>query len=508
MFEKKPLSGHRIFPLLMTFTKEDIKKFHCFLSSKYFNSNKKLPQLLNELIKFHSDYSSPKLNKEYLFRKLYGSSEFRDSTIRSLLFELFGKAVDFLYQDELNKNQDNLKHLLLKSFRERNQAYLLSKHLDGIDTDLKSRGIDVDYFLTLYLFLNEKINSKIVFSKTIKQSSLTDRSEDILSSTLVLFLFFWMDTISKALRIELYKNEYNLKKMKNACKDLIYLVNEKKISYLMKKHTKYFFIFELYRRLLNTINDGKDLRLFDSYRSYFLENVHRLSKDEICEHYGYLINYCSEKLEDRIEDEKLNVSLLEIYDEYIRNEYYKTSETSFMNHHLFRDIVLQAIKFKKYLYTKEFIEKYYKHLHPRQRENLYHYSLSYYYFSMGNFDNSFEELNKVKYEHFIYKYDMNILKLKLHYDLGFVLEARDLVHSYKEFLRTSCFTSSNRRVNHNKFLKYYCMLLNDSEYKDIIGVKYNIERLRKEKDLMSKDWFIEKYSNILNQESIQKSKPL
>src|SRR6187399_2721319 len=82
--------------LLKKFDKQQLKDFNNFVKSPFFNTNNALVKLYEYIRKQYPDYSPEKLEKEKVYRKLFGKTEYNDGFIRVLMSNLQNLAEEYL----------------------------------------------------------------------------------------------------------------------------------------------------------------------------------------------------------------------------------------------------------------------------------------------------------------------------------------------------------------------------------------------------------------------------
>ncbi|MEM9822166.1 MAG: hypothetical protein AAF985_13880, partial [Bacteroidota bacterium] len=101
--------------------KSELKALAQWLKSPWCNSNKKVEQLFRYMRPHYPDFSSPLLQREKLFAKLYPDKTFNDRWMRNLQAELNKQIEQFLLHQELEQSP-NWSQLLLAKIYERKHA--------------------------------------------------------------------------------------------------------------------------------------------------------------------------------------------------------------------------------------------------------------------------------------------------------------------------------------------------------------------------------------------------
>ncbi|HMQ78307.1 MAG TPA: hypothetical protein PKE39_00890 [Ignavibacteria bacterium] len=82
--------------LVKSLDKTRLKELNSFIRSPYFNTNKALIKLFEYIRKQFPEYPAEKLEKEYVFKKLFGKAEYNDGFFRVLMSNLQQLTEEYL----------------------------------------------------------------------------------------------------------------------------------------------------------------------------------------------------------------------------------------------------------------------------------------------------------------------------------------------------------------------------------------------------------------------------
>jgi hypothetical protein len=187
-----------------------------------------------------------------------------------------------------------------------------------------------------------------------------------------------------------------------------------------------------------------------------------------------------------------NQELFDFYNYILKKEYFKDFKSEYLSYKLFRDILLLALRLKKYDWVQNFVRSYNIKLHPNCRKNMLNYGFAFYYHAKGDFTNSLNYLNKINFDYFIYKYDVRKLKLKIFYELNYLEECLYLIHSSREFLRKDVLLPQERKNSIKLFFYYTEKLIFYKMEKPGYDIGFIKEKILLEKNISNKDWLLEK----------------
>ena len=90
------MNNSLLLSILKNFDKQQLKDFSSFVKSPYFNTNKAIISLTEYIRKQHPEFSGQKLEKEFVYRKIFGKSVYNDGFFRVLMSNLQTLAEEFI----------------------------------------------------------------------------------------------------------------------------------------------------------------------------------------------------------------------------------------------------------------------------------------------------------------------------------------------------------------------------------------------------------------------------
>lgn len=175
---------------------------------------------------------------------------------------------------------------------------------------------------------------------------------------------------------------------------------------------------------------------------------------------------------------------------------YKHSNEEYFQLNLFRNIFYTAVYLREYEWTFKFIEDHVQELQPEFRENIKHLAYAYINFGKCEFETALEEITKVRYDYFAFKFDVRLLTLKIYYEMNLFEPALSLIDSFSHFLSNNKNVSVQQKESFGNFLKFLKQLVrikSNDLIKDSIELKREINSV---KTVISKNWLLEKVSEL------------
>ena len=491
--KNKPLFRHDLISLLRTFTVKEMKRFSLYLSSDFFTTRKVLLILYNRLIEFHQLYTHVNCTKESLYCEVYTEQRYNGGTMRDLLSDLHEAAVDFITLEALRKNKN--AHLTkVKELRERGQAKQAFKYLDEQmpdDNDVKN--LDSNYFLNRYDLIIQRVNLNAIFRHRTRQKAVNSLFDDINDSGLSILLFSILEITANYNNFILMESAFREGATDGFMNKTIKGLQNSGIFSQLMQNENFGFMAEVYLSMLDALLKKGSFEKYTKYKALVKKYSSKFSWDELSMHYSKLISSCVRGAQFSKNSDKFNVELLSLYYELLEKGYYRNNKTKYIPSNLYRAIVLHAVKMNKLDWLKKVIGKFLDDVQPADIENMRNYALAYYYYASGRSGKAIEAIGKLNITQFIFKYDIYNLKLRIFYEDREYNAAIDLIHSYRQFLKSDRLMPASRKVYHRTYMKYASRLIAITEGSKKFEAGVEIRRLETE-NCVYKEWLIEKLS--------------
>ncbi|KAA0209876.1 hypothetical protein FBQ84_06275 [Ignavibacteria bacterium CHB1] len=449
----------KAFEILETLTEKEYSLFKDYLESPFFNSNQRLVKLLVFLKQFYPEFNQDELTRELVHKEIYGKIKFSDAKIRVLFSEFNEKLENFMSQISYETKFVEKKFNLIEQLDKRKLGKREEEVLEKLEDELKSQELNLDLLLNLMRLESERFNYQLnhKFLSTVKNTRsdiycLIKRGEyfvqfiilDVLKSTDILYKYI----------------KYNDQKIDDTM--LIKFISTLDIKKILKDiqgfKSEYSDVLTIYYKFYLAFSELDNHKFYLDFKNTVLKDQ-SLKGTEIKKFFiAKLIDYCITKNTYSIKRAYEN-DLFDIYNVYLREEMYLSPRNQFFYPDLFRNIVFLALRLKKFDWCREFIDGYSHTLHPEIRQSMVNYSMSQILFREGDFENSLIYLNKVKFDAFIFKYDVRNLSLMLNYELKNYDIVEMQIDAYRHFIKYDQNTQDFKKVGVNNFIKVINSLL-------------------------------------------------
>lgn len=486
--------AHPFIAVLKTFTEDEVIAFRKFLESPYFNSSETCLKAYNVLLEFYPNFDKDELTKEYLYNRITPDKQYKDTTVRALLFELLRHAERFLKQVGFETAKYGTDVFLLDEILRRGVKELFPKNFKNAEAKYEGpEKIEGSYFLDRYQLGVDRVNYYTIFGESTKMTQVQNKINLLTQVGKDLLSYFVVDLLKVNYNITTYSRKFNLDYESNPIAKLLNTINiQTLLKFLTEASSNSKFVFEIYHSLFNAFSRPERVDYYFKAKELFLTHGQNFTRDE--QHYFYtrLLDYCFYKSGSAEKGHDFNKELLDIYEIFLIFEYYKMGSNTHLPVPLYRTILLHALKLKRYDWIELLANFYLKKVRPDQYENLYNYTYAYLHFAKKEFTKSLEYMMQVDYDHFAFRLDMKALLLMIYYELEYYDSAFSLMDCYKHFLKRNELVSKERRAEHLNFIGFVEKLLKRrwrGHYKDAGMLK---DKIGSETQIVHKDWLLEK----------------
>jgi hypothetical protein len=483
------MKKHKIYELLGTFSADELKEFEKFAESVYFNKGRNFSPLLRELRKFYPSFSNEKLTNRYLYTRLYPGKKYNDQVVRNLFTGLMKIAREFLVYKTSTRNRVGYYAKLADEFQNRGLYRLAERNLDLGRNELNKRGgKDMDYFRQRFEF--DRVSREISIGENDTKRNIRSLSDE---STNLLF-FDLMEISRHVEEMTVLKHNFNANFKDHFIYRVIENINfEKLIKFAEERSLPDHKLLELYACNIQLQMNDQSEELFNKLRKLLKENFNVLSR------WGkYNLFLCAENACVRLQavnEEKYSRMLLELYSDQLEAGLYNEREGSPLAQDIFRNIVVSALKLKEYERTEKFIKKYISELPQASKENMYNFSYSLLYFERRKFEEALNYVIKVKYDTFVFKFDIKVHMLKIYHELNYTEEELSMLDTFRHFISENVSVSDYIKYFHLNFVRF----LNEIVKGKNGSKEIDIGKLHKEiqsSNVRGKDWLLEKTKEL------------
>jgi hypothetical protein len=207
-----------------------------------------------------------------------------------------------------------------------------------------------------------------------------------------------------------------------------------------------------------------------------------------------MMKYCILKKKSPFRNDKIDKELFDIYRTVLAKGYYKSQIIQRLPAELFRNILIHALRLRKYAWVLRFIKDFSQELDPERRENLIHYAMARYSFERGNLRNALRLIQLIKADNFIFRLDIRNLSLMIHFGLNNYATVRHLLSSHSQFLTTVSGLSTSAVISYKTFARALKNLVTIADTKKN-SADYMMTKVLKEQ-FPYREWVERKYAAL------------
>lgn len=443
-----------IIQILRTFPPEELKEFQDFVRSPYFNKKSAVILLLNKIKKYAPEFVNPNLEKERVWKSMYGVKKYNYGLFKNMIYDLTKLAENFLFIKHVSKNEyqsyfgllDNLferqtKNLFISKFN------LFRKSIDKLKSD-KSIAARDNFELMSDLFM-----LKCSFSDQFdKHSGMAEefRQHTVYRTSLLLMSVF--ETCINALNLSgnnLYRKDLN--------PILIFMnKNETAVSITemldsLKENPEIYRVLNSYFKYFISLSDNASTEKYFDFKKNLIANASGFSGPDRHNLYSGLRNAVTNLTSAEINKSKelLDITKLMIRDGIMLNENGLIDEVIFVSE------IQTACSLGDSEFIEDFSDRFISHLPQPSMENLKKFSLAHLYFSNGEFEKALEQTLTINFDLFGVKFYLKNLQMMIYYELDDYDSFLMLLDSYKHFLHKNKNITPAWKDSQTLLIKYF-----------------------------------------------------
>ena len=436
--------------ILRSLNSSELKGLNDYINSPFFNKNKNVQKLYSYICRQYPEFPADKMEKEFVFKKLFGTAKFNDGFMRTLIFLITKLAEDYLGYLNYIRSPYMSKLTLLSELYIRDVSRIMAKSLRAAETDFKRQKMrGEEHFWAMQMLEGLKNESTILKEKTLNQKEISgDLTKNILFFQSV---HYFIQALNNFLFI------LNRRHLVDLDTDLLFM--DEILGHIKENYSKYSEI-----PLLKLIYNQVMMNLEPLNETYYFEVKNILLKHEstltYMEKYNASVglqNFCMRQYNEG-SSEYLR-EYFDLIDFFLKGSYYSPVEKGSFTPQTFKNFVIVAINLKEFEWAEKFIRVYSKKISPDSRNNTYNFSMSRVCFGKGDFEKALWYISRVSYQDLYFKLEVRYYTLMLYYELSMYSEAFDLIEAYKKFINHNKMLSGILKTKHTAFIKRVSELL-------------------------------------------------
>lgn len=472
--------------VLKTFTVKEMREFSELVRSPFFNKNQSAIKLIDYLKKCYPAFEHQKLEKEKIYKILFGKAEYSEGFMKTITHILTKLSEEYLKQKSLKKMPAYESLLTSKELNKRKLEKLLIKNLSDAAKEMHTMKLQGERKYFYYKFLLKSIEIEYVEWSRFKNKNFKDLDGEMFSEMVNSLASYFFETALMAYRGVLTRRQVAPVGFDGS-------ISENVISYLLDSENLFInnpgMRLHLYEVMLLK---EKSEKYFYLLKDTLINDSDHIDQDKKFSLITVLQQFCLDKVNSG--EKQFLQQRHELYKLALEKGFYKLKSHIYFDTLLFGNISLVAIRLKEYDWAETFIEKYKNELPDDSGEVVVAYSRGRLYMERGDVEKALETVGRVKsFMNVPLKITMKNLLLMIYYELSYFSEAEYLLSSHRQFIASVKEQYSEDRYERQiNFIKYYGRLLKVKESNSKENLDDLIVTLRKYPNILENSWLLEK----------------
>ncbi|NRB65012.1 MAG: hypothetical protein HRU40_18655 [Saprospiraceae bacterium] len=470
----------KIVQYLSNLDRKDLEKFVQFVASPYFNQHEPTRNLLLLIIKEKSR-KKPRLQKEFIFSKLYPNSVYDEQKLYNIMSNLKKLLNRFLaqLQFEMTPLQEEL-HTVTWAYDKNHFSFFTNraKHL-GKQLE-KAPYKNQDYY-----YSNYRLNSMMGYYRV--QYIDRSKSNELKSMLDYLDKYYILEKLRNSCHLAanrmLMNTQYNFSLLDNV---LDYI--EQNVAQFASEPS-----IVLYYTIINTLRKDETERHYQDLRKILEEDYHLLNASEQQDLYSFTYNYCIRKINQG--KNEYQQELFELYKQGLKSGILLTQGV--INEWDYKNITTLGCGLQEFEWTESFINTYKAHLPEHQRENAYNYNLANLFYNKKQFDKTIRTLNQVQFTDIKYHLNTTFLLLRTFYAKQDTEALLSLIETFRVYIIRNKKITTEQKKGYTNFLRFAKRLVLIRHKEDVFSksdlqsqLQKLIAHIRETENVINRQWLL------------------
>ncbi len=473
------MKNTKLVKLLSTFSKSDINRLRDFVNSPYFNKNKKVTGLCENLLEFYPGFDSAQLTEEILYRKIYGKEKYDYFRIKNVISDLYALALLYLKISSVqNRDIDNeitllnvLHDMKLDSIYEQREKKVKQNLLGSVI-------MDEDNYLRQYQLERINIAHYKFTGSAYSFNSIQSEFDSFLQYSLTGLLRLYSKMLHNKNHGNIYFDMRMFDNVWQYVKDTDFSSNPSCLIY------KQIIALELSK-------DESEYRKLLQIKEKFKENI---PKEEVF--YILLVQNSFAAYRLKLGDESYYKERFNAFREIVEQKFYAPDNLIFPN---FISAFTSACMADEYNWAEKFLKDYQRGISPaEEKSSTLNYCNAFMAYRLKDLDKALVLFSKTNFRLYLMKVMVKSYSVRIYYEQGLIEQTLSAVDSFRHYLRSEKLMAEDQKTAQYEFLKYLSELsklrlegMNKNNSVEFGLLKKNISMMSSN-PLGAKNWLIEK----------------
>lgn len=479
--------AYLILELLQSFSRKDQKRFKQLVSSNFFNSDKKILDLLNLLLDQLKKGNLKAINLALLHNKLFNANlKSLNAQQKSLTYSkmslLMSLAQQFITLQNLDNNPTFKTVLLQKGLISRKQYRLYEQFLKKEVKGLESAAKGIEFYQHKYFLGDSQLNYLQLKGVINKQNNLAEIKE----SLSLYYLFSQLDLYLLELSLAEFSSTHTIDHSYfGALKPLLQLTSIQShplvkvylsvIDLLRKKTDETFFIL---------------IKVLDKYTS-------DIPRESLINFYNSAVNFCVLQL--RKDKQTYNQHLFELYKMMDEKDLLFDEYQIHIGN--LRNIINQSCRLEEYDWATEMLDKYYEAIPKNIRAAVRDFNLGTIAYYNKDYQLVIDYLFPLPTINLSYDINRRTIMIKAYYELDtdYKETTHTLFRSFEKYIREQKNLTSKSKTSYKNFIGTLINLYRIKHNATKMMLENVKKKLETQKLNSNKSWLLEKIEGLEKQ---------
>jgi len=469
------MNNSKLVTVLRAFTKKDISRFKEFVGSAFFNKNKVIVILLDEICRYYPFDEDSEIAREKIFEALFPAEKFNEDKFKNLVSDLYELAEKFLVISSLNNNSYDFRKNLLFALRERNIDKVLLSCIKESEKKLDSFKMkDRNYFYYKWALESERNLYTSEHDRIKYGKNLQCEFDNFVNYMLIVMMEFYIRLINEegyskikyqhSLQAEVL-NLFTERFSKEPVLEIYYNTLMIRLTFEEKYFKRLKELKALHYDLLNKV----DLYFINSnLQTFYLDQGNRGVS-------GYGRDYFE------LQKENLRDCIAIKTIPYI----------------LFINIVKTGGNLKEIKWVSDFIDEYGEMIPGKYRGATVNFCRAFVFYKKGEIDKSLEVLSKTRTEAMQISLEIKKLTCLIYYENGSHESALSMVDSLRHYVNSEKISPPELKELMLGFATFYKELIKLRIDNNRTGAGVLLKKIEEHSFVSNKAWLIEKAKQLV-----------
>lgn len=472
MTKGQNMLNSKLILLLRGLKKEELKKFDFYLNRIYDKQNGAI-KIFNHIKKYHPEYDSKKLEKKYVFDKVFNNEIYKPRKITDIGSDLHLKLKEYLRWEEIKQASfiSNLHNIEIFKKRKLDKFYFeeIYKANRQLNKERDKNGLDMFHYLKSMLLYHQEY-----FSQSTKK--ISKEKGGIMGVMKQLDLFYIIAKLKYS--CELLSRENILQESHQ-----ILWINEL-LEYCSRHEEDLMPLHKLYLVALFLIKEKKPEH-YQKLNRLLFDNVQLISINDQLILFSYLVNYKVKDKENNYYEE-----LFSLYKSGLESGILLINDEIGYSH--FNNIIVIACKAEEFDWVEEFINNYACKLNKKFKSAAVNISLAYLNFEKKEYEKVLTQIQEIECMDAAFSVRGRALVLRSYFELK---EQENLILDYckafKVFLKREKILNKKTLSNYFKLISFVRKLLSKKATKASLQ-----KQIEQEPFFLFRKWVSEKINEL------------